>query len=129
MAGRAKGNVRTSAKGTAISDTLQSPSLDLAMAVGLVNALKDLIQEYRSESFVDNLWKDIVDTATQCSIAIENAKKKRSQKVSSRLDRSVITSTRGHRKWSDDGKKDTFREGSFISHCGHHSWRVRQAFL
>uniref|UniRef100_A0A3Q1H4Y5 TTF-type domain-containing protein n=1 Tax=Acanthochromis polyacanthus TaxID=80966 RepID=A0A3Q1H4Y5_9TELE len=45
-----------------LSDSLQSPSLDLAMAVDLVSALKDSFQEYRSETFVDSLWKDIGDT-------------------------------------------------------------------
>lgn len=43
-----------------------SPSFDLAMAVGLVSALKDLFQEYRSETFIDNLWKGILDAATKC---------------------------------------------------------------
>lgn len=95
-----------------LSDTLQSPSLDLAMAVDLVSALKDSFQEYRSETFVDNLWKSIVDTATKCNIAIENAEKKRSQKVNSRLGGSVITSTLGQRK-CNDGDKDSFRRTIF----------------
>ena len=95
-----------------LSDTLQSPSLDLAMAVDLVSALKDSFQEYRKETFVDNLWKSIVDTATKCNIAIENAEKKRSQKVNSRLGGSVITSTLGQRK-CNDGDKDSFRRTIF----------------
>ncbi|MEQ2272359.1 hypothetical protein XENORESO_020081 [Xenotaenia resolanae] len=76
-----------------LSDMLQSPSLDLAMAVDLISALKDSLQEYRSETFVDNLWASIVKTAIECSIAIQSPEKKRSQKVSSRLGGSVITST------------------------------------
>uniref|UniRef100_A0A8C1KXW0 TTF-type domain-containing protein n=1 Tax=Cyprinus carpio TaxID=7962 RepID=A0A8C1KXW0_CYPCA len=95
-----------------LSDTLQSPSLDLAMAVDLVSALKDSFQGYTSETFVDNLWKSIVDTATKCNIAIENAEKKRSQKVNSRLGGSVITSTLGQRK-CNDGDKDSFRRTIF----------------
>ena len=95
-----------------LSDTLQSPSLDLAMALDLVSALKDSFQEYRKETFVDNLWKSIVDTATKCNIAIENAEKKRSQKVNSRLGGSVITSTLGQRK-CNDGDKDSFRRTIF----------------
>ncbi|CAM4665821.1 unnamed protein product [Leuciscus chuanchicus] len=95
-----------------LSDTLQSPSLDLAMAVDLVSAIKDSFQEYRSETFVDTLWKSIVDTATKCNIAIENAEKKRSQKVNSRLGGSVITSTLGQRK-CNDGDKDSFRRTIF----------------
>uniref|UniRef100_A0A3Q1FDQ5 DUF4371 domain-containing protein n=1 Tax=Acanthochromis polyacanthus TaxID=80966 RepID=A0A3Q1FDQ5_9TELE len=95
-----------------LSDSLQSPSLDLAMAVDLVSALKDSFQEYRSETFVDSLWKDIGDTATKCNIAIENAEKKRSQKVNSRLGGSVITSTLGQRK-CNDSDKDSFRRTIF----------------
>uniref|UniRef100_A0A8C2HB86 Uncharacterized protein n=1 Tax=Cyprinus carpio TaxID=7962 RepID=A0A8C2HB86_CYPCA len=95
-----------------LSDTLQSPSLDLAMAVDLVSALKDSFQGYTSETFVDNLWKSIVNTATKCNIAIENAEKKRSQKVNSRLGGSVITSTLGQRK-CNDGDKDSFRRTIF----------------
>ncbi|MED6281332.1 hypothetical protein CHARACLAT_020260 [Characodon lateralis] len=44
-----------------LSDMLQSPSLDLAMAVDLISALKDFLQEYRSETFVDNLCASIVE--------------------------------------------------------------------
>lgn len=82
------------------------------MPVDLVDALKDSLQEYRSDSFVDSLWKDIVDTATKCSIAVENAEKKRSQKVSSRLGEFVITSTIGQSK-CNDGDKDTFSRTMF----------------
>lgn len=95
-----------------LSDMLQSPSLDLAMAADLVSALKDSLQEYRSETFVDNLWASIVETATECSIAIQSAEKKRSQKVSSRLGGSVITSTWGQHK-CNDGDKDAFRRTIF----------------
>ncbi len=94
-----------------LSDTLQSASVDLSMAVDLVNALKDSFQDYRRESFVDNLWNVIVDTATNCSIATENVKK-RSQKVSARLGTSLITSTIGQRKCTD-GEKDNFKRTVF----------------
>lgn len=70
---------------------LQSPSLDLAMTVGLVSALKDSFQEYRSETYVDNLWKSILDTATKCSTAIENTEKKRSQKVTLSANVTMVT--------------------------------------
>ena len=52
-----------------------------------------------------------METAIQCSIAIETAVKKRSKKVSSRLCESVIMSTTGQRRDRDgDIDKDTFRK-------------------
>lgn len=95
-----------------LSDMLQSPSLDLAIAADLVNTLKDSLQEYRSETFVDNLWSSIVETATACNIAIESAEKKRSRKVSSRLGGAIVMSTLGQRKYND-GDKDIFRREIF----------------
>ncbi|KAF3856817.1 hypothetical protein F7725_017540 [Dissostichus mawsoni] len=67
-----------------LSDRLQSSSVDLAMAVDMVESLHDTFQEYRTETFSDQLWHDIVETAKQCNIAVENGEK-RSQKVSSSL--------------------------------------------
>jgi len=91
-----------------LSDLLQSPSVDLAMAVDMVESLHDTLQEYRTETFCDQLWHDIVETAKQCNIAVENSEKKRSQKVSSKLGGSYVTCTIGLRKGNDD--KDTFRQ-------------------
>lgn len=90
-----------------LSDLLQSPSVDLAMAVDMVESLCDTFQEYRTETFCDQLWHDIVETAKQCNIAIQDGEK-RSQKVSSRLGGSYVTCTIGLRK--DNYDKDTFRQ-------------------
>ncbi|KAF3856812.1 hypothetical protein F7725_017535, partial [Dissostichus mawsoni] len=84
----------------------RSSSVDLAMAVDMVESLHDTFQEYRTETFSDQLWHDIVETAKQCNIAVENGEK-RSQKVSSSLG-SYVTCTIGLRKGNDD--KDTFRQ-------------------
>ena len=62
-----------------LSDLLQSPSVDLAMAADMVESLLDTFQEYRTETFSDKLWHDIVKTAKQCNIAVGNVEKKRAQ--------------------------------------------------
>ncbi|XP_077053348.1 zinc finger MYM-type protein 1-like [Siphateles boraxobius] len=94
-----------------LSDMLQSPSLDLARAVELIEALQDTFKNYREESFCDELWRDILNTAQKCNISIENVEK-RQRKTSSRLQGSVVTSTvGGHRSDQDD--KDGFRKNIF----------------
>ena len=78
-----------------LSDLLQSPSVDLAMAADMVESLLDTFQEYRTETFSDKLWCDIVETAKQCNIAAETGEKKRAQKVSTKLGGSYVTCTIG----------------------------------
>lgn len=92
-----------------LSDLLQSPSVDLAMAADMVESLLDTFQEYRTETFSDKLWHDIVKTAKQCNIAVGNVEKKRAHKVSTKLGGSYVTCTIGLRKGNAD--KDTFRQG------------------
>ncbi len=58
-----------------LSDMLQSPSLDLVRAVELINALQDTFQKYREESFCDELWGGIINTAQKSKISIESEKK------------------------------------------------------
>lgn len=48
-----------------LSNVNQSPSLDLAMAVDLVSALKDSFQEYRSETSVDKCNNGDKDSFTR----------------------------------------------------------------
>lgn len=88
---------------------MQSPSVDLAMAADMVESLLDTFQEYRTETFSDKLWHDIVETAKQCNIAVGNVEKKRAHKVSTKLGGSYVTCTIGLRKGNAD--KDTFRQG------------------
>ncbi|XP_056453653.1 zinc finger MYM-type protein 1-like isoform X2 [Gadus chalcogrammus] len=92
-----------------LSELLQSPSVDLAMAADMVESLLDTFQEYRTETFTDKLWHDIVETAKQCNIAVENVEKKRAHKVSTKLGGSYVTCTIGLRKGNAD--KDSFRQG------------------
>ncbi|KAG7160050.1 hypothetical protein Hamer_G024142 [Homarus americanus] len=100
-----------------LSDMLQSPSPDIAKAVDLIEALQDTIQEYRNESFVEELWKGIVDTAKHCNGAVENAEK-RLQKVNCRLGGSIVTSTIGQRRCNVGDKQ--LQEEDILPHRGHH---------
>lgn len=74
------------------SDLLQSPSIDLAMVVDMVESLHGVFQEYRTDRFCDQLWCDMVETARQCTVAFENTAKKRLRKLSSKLGGSYVTS-------------------------------------
>lgn len=53
-----------------LSDMLQSSSLDLSKAVDLVEALVQTLNDYRDESFFDDLWNEVLNTAEQCDTAI-----------------------------------------------------------
>lgn len=66
---------------------LQSPSLHLARALVLTEALRDTCQNYKEESFGEpGGW--VLDAAWKC-----RRKKKRIRKSSSRFKRSLVTST------------------------------------
>ncbi len=54
-----------------LSDMLQSSSLDLSKAVDLVEALVQTLNDYRDESFFDDLWNEVLNTAEQCDTAIQ----------------------------------------------------------
>uniref|UniRef100_A0A8C2DXL4 TTF-type domain-containing protein n=1 Tax=Cyprinus carpio TaxID=7962 RepID=A0A8C2DXL4_CYPCA len=91
-----------------LSDLLQAPSLDLAIAVDLIESLHATFQEYRNETFAHDLWQEISDTAKLCNVAVENVTKKREQRVSSKLGGSHITCTIGLRSGDED--KNSFRQ-------------------
>ncbi|XP_056152686.1 pro-epidermal growth factor [Lampris incognitus] len=76
-----------------LSDMLQVPSLDLARAVDIIQAL----QETLGESGFDELWQESMDTATQCNIAVE-AFEKRLQGGSFRLSGYVVETTIGQHR-------------------------------
>lgn len=54
-----------------LSDMLQSSTLDLARAVDLVGALTDTFQDYRTENYFDELWKEVEEVAEQCKIGVQ----------------------------------------------------------
>uniref|UniRef100_A0A667WWJ6 DUF4371 domain-containing protein n=1 Tax=Myripristis murdjan TaxID=586833 RepID=A0A667WWJ6_9TELE len=85
-----------------LSDMLQSPSLDLARAIDLIEALQDSVVKYRDESSFDQLWTEVLSMAQQCNISTERMSK-RQLKTSSALNDTVVMSTVGQR-YSDTGK-------------------------
>ncbi len=95
-----------------LADMLQSMSLDLAKAVDLVEAFQDTLQDLRSDSSFDEIWKDTVDTGKQCNVAVETVVK-RPQKMSSRLSGSIVESTVGQRRCKE-GDMELFRSGIFF---------------
>ncbi len=95
-----------------LADMLQSTPLDLAKAVDLVEAFQDTLQNLRSDSSFDEIWKDTVDTGKQCNVAVETVVK-RPQKMSSRLSGSIVESTVGQRRCKE-GDMELFRSGIFF---------------
>lgn len=90
-----------------LSDMLQSPSVDLATAVNLVEALLDTLQQYRDYHFFEDMWKEVEEMAVKCQVSLEKTEK-RPQILSSRLCGSVITSSTGARR-DNLGKKEAFK--------------------
>lgn len=74
-----------------LSDMLQSSSLDLSKAVDLVEALVQTLHDYRDESFFDDLWSEVLNTAEQCDTAIQPPAK-RPKKLSSQLNAHCVLS-------------------------------------
>lgn len=77
-----------------LSDMLQSSSLDLSKAVDLVEALVQTLNDYRDESFFDDLWNEVLNTAEQCDTAI-HPPAKRPKKLSSQFNGDCVLSTVG----------------------------------
>ncbi len=94
-----------------LSDMLQSSSLDLSKAVDLVEALVQTLNDYRDESFFDDLWNEVLNTAEQCDTAIQPPAK-RPKKLSSQFNADCVLSTVGQRSDSER-EKDSFRTTLF----------------
>lgn len=90
-------------------DTLQSPNLDLGLAVDLVDALVQTLKDCREETFFEEPWREVVHTAKQYDIDIEPiAKRKRKQ--NKRLDDGHVMSPLGQHP---EQNRDIFRTGIF----------------
>ncbi|KAF3837723.1 hypothetical protein F7725_009491 [Dissostichus mawsoni] len=74
---------------TFLSDMLQSSSLDLSKAVDLVGSLVQTLNDFRQESFFDNLWDEVLNISEQCDTAIQPAAK-RQKRLSSKLAESFL---------------------------------------
>lgn len=87
-----------------LSDMLQSPSLDLAAAVTLVESLLDTLEQYRSEAYFEALWKEVEEMAVKCDLSLEKTEK-RQPKMNTRLCDYIITAPSGERRVNkDDGE-------------------------
>lgn len=90
-----------------LSHMLQSSSLDLSKAVNLVEALVQTLNDYRDESFFDDLWSEVLNTAEQCDTAMQPPAK-RPKKPSSQFNADYVLSTVGQRSDSER-EKESFR--------------------
>lgn len=94
-----------------LSDMLQSSSLDLARAVDLVGALTDTLQDYRSEGYFGELWKEVEEIAEHCKISVQTVCK-RQPKTSLRFHDSLMMSTVGQKN-SDQSDGESFQRAIF----------------
>ncbi|XP_034064839.1 zinc finger MYM-type protein 1-like isoform X2 [Gymnodraco acuticeps] len=98
------------AETTFLSDMLQSSSLDISKAVDLVESLVQTLNDFRQESFFDNLWDEVLNISEQCDTAIQPAAK-RQKRLSSKLAESFVLTTVGQRETEQD--KHGFRTAFF----------------
>lgn len=87
-----------------LSDILQSPSLDLAAAVSLVDALLDTLQHYRTDAFFEVLWSEVEKIAENCDVTMEKAEKRQSVR-NRRLGGYLVTTPTGERRIDHDDKE------------------------
>ncbi|KAF3845859.1 hypothetical protein F7725_002937 [Dissostichus mawsoni] len=88
----------------------KSSSLDLSKAVDLVGSLVQTLNDFRQESFFDNLWDEVLNISEQCDTAIQPAAK-RQKRLSSKLAESFVLTTVGQRETEQD--KHGFRTAFF----------------
>lgn len=93
-----------------LSDMLQSPSLDLAAAVSLVDALLDTLQHYRTDAFFNVVWTEIEKIAVNCDVTMEKADKRQSMR-NTRLSGYLVTAPTGERRIDCD--KESFQKHVF----------------
>ncbi|XP_033984520.1 uncharacterized protein LOC117481103 [Trematomus bernacchii] len=93
-----------------LSEMLQSSSLDLSKAVDLVGSLVQTLNDFRHESFFDNLWDEVLNISEQCGTAIQPAAK-RPKTLSSKRVESCVPTTVGQRETEQD--KHGFRTAFF----------------
>ena len=92
-----------------LSDALQSPQLNLGVAVTLVDSLVDTLNSYREGSVFNEIWDNAMALAEQCSVGVAS---RRQVTPSSRLEGYYISTPIAQRQVNTD--KESFRTGSFI---------------
>ena len=94
-----------------LSDMLQSPSLDLAAAVSLVQSLRDTSQKYRSEAFFEVVWKEVEEMAVKCDLSLERTER-RQPRMNRRLCDYIVTTSTGERR-VDENDRENFKRRAF----------------
>lgn len=72
---------------------LQSPIMNLAAAVSLVESLLDTLQQYRSEAFFEVIWKEVEEMAVTFEVSLERIEKKLPKLTGRVYDYIITTST------------------------------------
>lgn len=92
-----------------LSDALQSPNLDLGLAVDLVHSRVQTLKNCRTETYFKELWKEVIHTSEQCSIENEPPPK-RKKILSKSLDGHAVMSQTG---WRPEQKEERFHTRVF----------------
>ena len=61
----------------ALSKLLQGDKLDLTVAVSLVKAIEETLQEYRCEAKWNEIWEQAVELASENNIEVESIHRRR----------------------------------------------------
>lgn len=93
-----------------LSEMLQSKKVDLTAAVTLIETLQATLVDYRTETYFDELWVEILNICETCNISTSHTPK-RPRQTSTKLKGSVITSTLGQHTEPDS--KTSFRSKVF----------------
>ncbi|KAL6481128.1 hypothetical protein MHYP_G00092080 [Metynnis hypsauchen] len=92
-----------------LSDMLQSSTLDISKAVDLVEAFVQTLNDFRQESFFDDVWVEVLNILGQCDPTPPAAKRQKA--LSSKLSEHCVLTTVRQRESERD--KDGFRTNFF----------------
>lgn len=93
-----------------LSDALQSPQLNLGVAVTLVDSVVNALNSYREGPAFDEIWANVISLADECSV--NGGTTGRQVKPSSRLEGHYLSLPIAQRQVNMD--KESFRTGSFL---------------
>lgn len=64
-----------------LSDMLQSSTLGISKAVDLVEALVQTLNDFRQESFFDDVWDEVLNVFVQCDPTPPATKRQKNAKL------------------------------------------------
>ena len=103
---------------------LQSPTIDFAQAIDVVNAVRESVELYRDDCCFDGISSHVIATADSCNISSTQSVEKRIPRLKTPLEESVVMSTFGISV--DLANKDEFKTHIFYSvidnQLPHHEW-------